>query len=92
MQMDTEDITILEMVEDHGIACELESRQQGRCDNQAEWVMFRSNCPGCGSRPPALACTVCKDARIQSEDGVYCMGCDEVFIPARLGYSRIEPL
>lgn len=89
----TDDITVIEIVGEHEIPCELGKKLSGACDNKAEWVMFRTpNMCGCGSRPPALACTDCKDFRIASEDAVICPGCGTAIVPARLGYSRIEAL
>lgn len=90
--MDTEEITVLEMVEDHQVACEFDDYYNGgACDKPAAWIMFRHPC-ACGDRGPGLACGACKDARMASGDGVACVDCGEVTVPARRRYSRIEPL
>jgi len=89
----TEDITILEMVDDHEIACELGTNMTDECPNTAKWVMFRkSGMCGCVGLPPALACDSCKDSRMSSEGAVVCVFCRGVIAPARHGYARIEPL
>ena len=90
--MQPEEMTVLELVADHGIACELGRTAEG-CDHEAKWVMFRAaGVCDCGSRPPALACEDCKEQRIHSEGAVFCQYCGVAIAPARLGYSRIEAI
>ena len=57
----------------------------------AKWAMFCARCT-CGASGITLACGVCKDVRMSTEDGVECGVCGAVTIPARLAYSRIEAL
>lgn len=89
--METEDITVLEMVEDHAIPCDY-SDDWACSDAPATWVMFKA-CPVCDKRGARLVCETCKDVRMSTEDGLICQpGCGEVVAPARHMYSRVEPL
>lgn len=89
--MDTEDIIILEMVEQHEIPCDY-ADDPGCSDDPATWVMFKV-CPLCDERGARLVCETCKDIRMASDGGLICQpGCGEVVVPARHMYSRIEPL
>jgi hypothetical protein len=91
MQMDTEDITILEMVEQHEIPCDYMG--DTICPGGvAKWVMFKC-CPECSTHSACLACETCKEARMRSDMGVVCKpGCGEIVAPARHMYTRVEPL
>lgn len=89
---DTDEMIFIELVGEHEIPCELGKTFSG-CDRTAEWAMFRkSGLCDCGSRPPALACTDCKDMRMARDEGVVCAECGVLVAPARKAYSRIEAL
>lgn len=89
--MDTEDITILEMVGDIEIPCD--HIGDGFCPGApAKWAMLWK-CPSCSHGGLSLACDDCKDMRLSSSDGVEDIsGCGDVIAPARHMYVRVEAL
>lgn len=85
----TEDITILEMVEEHEIPCDYADDPYSDCpDLRAEWVLFLVRCD-CGYGGQTLACNYCKELRMMSEGAVECE-CGELVAPARAAYSYVE--
>lgn len=93
--MQHEDLTILEIVGEHEIACDFFGDPFCK-GSAAKWVMFKC-CPSCSDRKALLACDTCKDARMTSEAGVICQnfqgdGCGELIAPARHAYERVEAL
>ena len=88
--MQTEDITILEMVEQHDICCDY--ADSDFCPKgSAKWVAHGC-CHDCGFRANRLICTPCKDLIMATDAGLSCSNCGEVIIPARHVFERIEPL
>lgn len=91
-EIDMTEWLILALDEEHDIPCELGPVMSG-CDRGAQWIMFRApNACSCKSRPPALACTQCKDYRMASDAGIVCRDCRDCIVPARMAYSRIEAM
>lgn len=86
-----DDLTILEMLEEHEIPCDYHG-DLGYNDAPASWVMFKV-CPICDERGAKLVCEDCKSIRMSADAGVYCNpGCGEIVAPARHMYTRVEPL
>ncbi|HET6916902.1 MAG TPA: hypothetical protein VFH56_12500 [Acidimicrobiales bacterium] len=55
----------------------------------AEWVMYRNPC--CArTMVPALACTVCKDARVNDMISLECESCGRLWEHAPEAYDHIE--
>lgn len=57
--------------------------------SQARWVMH-VRCDACGMAVTRLACGPCKNILVATEDGVTCPACEEVHVPARRAFARIE--
>ena len=56
---------------------------------QAEWVMYRKLC--CAqSAYPTLACSRCKDVRVNDDIAVSCSGCGETYEHAADAYRMVE--
>lgn len=58
----------------------------------AEWVMYRNPCCPRAATTPALACEVCKGARVQDMIALECHFCKKVWEHATDAYSMIERL
>lgn len=75
---------------DHSIACENSAHGIHGDDNApAAWIMWFSCCPH-NNAMYLLACTPCKDYKIQAVLG--CPACGKVFDPGSKAYLYIEPL
>jgi ribosomal protein L32 len=88
--LDTEDITILEMVEDHEICCDY--ADSSFCPKDAAKWVAHGVCYDCGFTANRLICTPCKDLVTTTDAGLSCGNCGEVVVPARHVFDRIEPL
>lgn len=61
----------------------------------AAWIMWPACCgieKGAFVVPYILACSGCKDRKINSENAILCTLCDTVYAPASLAWRYIEPL
>lgn len=76
-----------EIVGDIEIPCDYD--RIFRCGPAAAGWEMRAVC-GCGNKAVRLACESCKDAILQTEDGMSCSVCDAVTIPARHLFWHIE--
>lgn len=64
---------------------------RGEHTDPARWVMHLVRC-GCGAGGIRLACTQCKDERMQMAIALECGGCGEIHPSCSTAYSLIEPL
>jgi hypothetical protein len=70
------------------LVCEY-ANTPGCPDDPATWVLHTKRCE-CGFSTIRLACTTCKEARMSTEDGVWCELCGAVTIPARHAYVQVQ--
>lgn len=60
-----------------------------QCDRPAQWKMHRTPC--CSrALYPALACTYCKDQRLNDNLSLMCEFCDHIYEHATEAYTFIE--
>lgn len=91
LDMQTDGLTILEIVGEQELPCDLGQRQDEACPRPAKWIMFRKPCCP-ATATPALACTSCKDHRLMNRIGVVCRACGHIHPDAAEAYARIEAL
>jgi hypothetical protein len=84
--------TVLDLVGDMPLPCDYFEDGRVLCQNDpAEWVMYRTPC--CGrALTPALACAVCKEARVMDMISLECTGCGKVWEAAPDAYTMVEKL
>jgi hypothetical protein len=88
--MDTEDITVLEMVADLQLPCDYS--EHSFCGHlPAKWI-GHVRCPTCNHSSTRLIGSDCKDILMNNEGGLRCPACNEPAIPMRRIFARIEAL
>ena len=87
-------ITALEeTVGDFSLPCDFYVDGKVLCQGEvAEWVMYRNPCCPTSATTPALACSCCKEARVNDMIALECHFCGKIWEHATDAYSLIEKL
>lgn len=86
-------VEILELVGDFEIPCDFFVDGKVLCQGEAaKWVMHRNPCCPTSATTPAVACDICKDARLHDMIALECHFCGHTYEHSTDAYTLIEKL
>lgn len=86
-------IEVLEVVGSFELPCDFYVDGKVLCQGEAaQWVLYRECCCAAAASTPALACDICKEARVHDMISLECHWCGKVWEHATEAYTLIEKL